>query len=828
MSLEENDKKEQQKQEEQEASKKALKTGAKTAANASFGPLAGKAVDLASKTKLGNAVLDKGANTLNKNPFMGKIVNAANKTGALDAMDKVGDTTSGSTEAISNIPVSNHHDAHSNNTNFTSSENSETNEIGNSNSDILLGINDNRKKKMIIISSIIGILVTIMMFIFSIGSILYPLYNASNFVKGIWDGILVFLGQDQESLEEKYYQELKDVQQQINREYHVCIDTNLITAALSVGRTFDKLVEDVEIDDLSGEMEEVDGTEIPYKRMIKQIKLLANMQIMRKRYGWDNSLKSSLGYCHEGETVKEEVVTSTTEDNFVGEGFLFFRQNGVDSSSPELIARHDASAFAAFFTKKANEEKNYAYYLYQPPFTYKEIKDKDGNVIGTEKQCDYELPDETAELSIGSYKDNINYVFYWNLVNSFIPDYYDEYLPSSEPERTEAIKKMADDIYLLYEVLGPNQTCSISYVGPSSLCPDGITVEGIGTLDLEEYVAGVVSNEAYCSEGMEALKAQAVAARTYALKTTNYCQNAIQNSTNAQTFTRNINDRAREAANSTLGEVLTYNGDIFSAQYDSFCYDDKDCPDATRNSDGTYTVTYTKVPSGERHTITLSDPSQYGRITHGQGHAHGMSQLLSYQMAKEGKNYQEILSYFYSSGVDITFIEPIGGSGSSVAGASVQEKLAYLFPSGLPASSQEASRYMTTVEFPVVDINGNKSTKRATVHQALAQDFVDIMTELANNNIPIKDVGCYNWRSAAASSSRSHHSYGVACDLNSNENYMIKNGQVVAGSYYKPGEDPYSFPANGVVVNTFAKYGWTWGGSWSSSKDYMHFSFTGY
>lgn len=155
---------------------------------------------------------------------------------------------------------------------------------------------------------------------------------------------------------------------------------------------------------------------------------------------------------------------------------------------------------------------------------------------------------------------------------------------------------------------------------------------------------------------MEALKAQAVAARTYVLNYTDYCTQTIPNSTNAQTFTRDINDRAREAATSTAGEILVYDGNIFSAQYDSFCYDDNDCPDATRNSDGTYSVTYTKVPNGERHTITLSDSDQYNRITHGQGHAHGMSQLLSYQLAKEGKSYEEILSYFYSDGVEISLV----------------------------------------------------------------------------------------------------------------------------------------------------------------------------
>ena len=49
------------KEQEKEATKKALKTTAKGAATAFGSPAAGKAVDLASKTKLGDKVLNKGA-----------------------------------------------------------------------------------------------------------------------------------------------------------------------------------------------------------------------------------------------------------------------------------------------------------------------------------------------------------------------------------------------------------------------------------------------------------------------------------------------------------------------------------------------------------------------------------------------------------------------------------------------------------------------------------------------------------------------------------------------------------------------------------------------
>ena len=53
------------------------------------------------------------------------------------------------------------------------------------------------------------------------------------------------------------------------------------------------------------------------------------------------------------------------------------------------------------------------------------------------------------------------------------------------------------------------------------LCPIDITVTGVDKpVPLEEYVLGVVAAEMPVSFHEEALKAQAIAARTYALRTT--------------------------------------------------------------------------------------------------------------------------------------------------------------------------------------------------------------------------------------------------------------------------------------------------------------------
>lgn len=182
---------------------------------------------------------------------------------------------------------------------------------------------------------------------------------------------------------------------------------------------------------------------------------------------------------------------------------------------------------------------------------------------------------------------------------------------------------------------------------------NSVKVNGVnGVISLEDYVMGVVSAEAYNSEGMEALKAQAIAARTYVIMRTNYCKNAIRNSSADQNYTSNIKDTAREATESTAGLVLTYNGNMFSSQYDSF-YKGRDfsCNGTTCS------VTYKKEPNHETHVV--SAPVSYRNMMAG-GHGYGMSQVASYNLAKEGYNYEQILKYFYSDGVQIAKLTSTG------------------------------------------------------------------------------------------------------------------------------------------------------------------------
>lgn len=447
--------KDMKKQEEQDASKKALKTGAKAAANAYLGPAGGKAVDLASKTKLGDNILNKGAESINKKaPKIGKIANAANKSGALDAADKAVDATSGGADSLGKnglppeeglIDKSNNIDGNiiGDNNEITDNEDDDTpfnnffdtfnyspqnNSDNNTNNSLEKFIKKHKFKLILIISSVfllIIIIVTIISAIYSVGDVF------TNFINGIKE----FFTEDQQELEKEYYEDLQQTQTDIHNKYGICIDANLITAALTINKSFDE-----SLDESKDEVEdEIDGEEaetVSYKQMKKQIKLLANMQIMTNRYE-----KSS-------ECADSESTTLITEGD-------------KDSSTKELIASHDADGSNpfSFLLKKSSQEKNYVYYKYTPAYEITKVGDTEIKTCPSNAKA----PEDTKEISIGDLSTMEDSVFYWNLVNSFIPDYYADYLPESEPKKTEAIKKIAEDIYLLYQDMGPSQSCSMDY-----------------------------------------------------------------------------------------------------------------------------------------------------------------------------------------------------------------------------------------------------------------------------------------------------------------------------------------------------------------------------
>lgn len=93
-------------------------------------------------------------------------------------------------------------------------------------------------------------------------------------------------------------------------------------------------------------------------------------------------------------------------------------------------------------------------------------------------------------------------------------------------------------------------------------------------LTLEEYLYGVLPYEMSPDWPLEALKAQAVASRTYALKNINPARDYdVTNGVEMQVYsgTKKINSRIIEAVNETRGEVLKYKGKLVTAFFHANC-----------------------------------------------------------------------------------------------------------------------------------------------------------------------------------------------------------------------------------------------------------------
>lgn len=108
------------------------------------------------------------------------------------------------------------------------------------------------------------------------------------------------------------------------------------------------------------------------------------------------------------------------------------------------------------------------------------------------------------------------------------------------------------------------------------------TTNKINKMDLEEYVVGVVAAEMPASFDIEALKAQAVASRTYAvykMQNSNTDYDVVTDVSNQSYITvddmkekwqedfNKYYEKVKKAVNDTQGEVLTYNDDVIESFY---------------------------------------------------------------------------------------------------------------------------------------------------------------------------------------------------------------------------------------------------------------------
>ena len=155
----------------------------------------------------------------------------------------------------------------------------------------------------------------------------------------------------------------------------------------------------------------------------------------------------------------------------------------------------------------------------------------------------------------------------------------------------------------------------------------------IQEVEFEDYITCVVAGE-MGNAPEEALKAQAIASRSYA------CAQGVldgkvisDNSSKAQAYRapRIVYKNCTAAAKATVGQVLKYGGK-YAATY--FCH-----------SNGGRTYSSEEVWGGVRnYLVARKDP---WTTEPKNGHGVGMSQVGAIAAAKQGVGFKEILSFYY-------------------------------------------------------------------------------------------------------------------------------------------------------------------------------------
>jgi len=102
-----------------------------------------------------------------------------------------------------------------------------------------------------------------------------------------------------------------------------------------------------------------------------------------------------------------------------------------------------------------------------------------------------------------------------------------------------------------------------------------------------------------------------------------------------------------------------------------------------------------------------------------------------------------------------------------------------------------------------------------------------------NRSMAADNTSGFNCRYAVTTGPKvwSVHAYGEAIDVNTVENPYYEAGRWLpaAGRRYADRSDvrPGMAVPDGTLVEAFASVGWYWGGRWTGSPDYQHFSSTG-
>lgn len=222
------------------------------------------------------------------------------------------------------------------------------------------------------------------------------------------------------------------------------------------------------------------------------------------------------------------------------------------------------------------------------------------------------------------------------------------------PYRNSIAIKISNDYFDLnadYVVVKPVSGAFISakgrwYRGEFIVYNRGGNLTVINHVDIEDYIRGVVPSEMPSSWCYEAHKAQAIAARSYALANLGKRANSgydLKDTPEDQAYggASAESERTNGAVSETKGIVLIYDLKIIPAYYSA--------------SAGGQTCSSSDVWT--RNLPYLKSVPSFDENIKKNGHGVGMSQHGANNLAKNGYNAYQILQYFYN-GVKFARINP--------------------------------------------------------------------------------------------------------------------------------------------------------------------------
>jgi hypothetical protein len=264
-----------------------------------------------------------------------------------------------------------------------------------------------------------------------------------------------------------------------------------------------------------------------------------------------------------------------------------------------------------------------------------------------------------------------------NLNFELIPDFESANVQDAEPflslllNRQERIKlKMYEENPSFHQEIIPEEFPQeefphISLKSTSYSVPDYVKVCNLngytGMMNLDDFIAGVVSAEMGDAFPYSALKAQAVASRSYALR--RYQATGCANG--GQAYTSQIGSKSRNAVRNTSKIVLLYSGNVIYAYFAARCHGDYtlNSEHGVWHSRGICSVGGSYIPyarsrpcSGHINCSQVSGetPCCYvytgGRWVYIYGHGVGMCQRGAEQFARRDcKTWDSILLGFFTN-----------------------------------------------------------------------------------------------------------------------------------------------------------------------------------